>query len=404
MLEPSQAGDALAPQVVVGVPADPDVLGASDAALALQASLREAYAGQRTLAVVLSSDPRSATAPGDLLPSGTDNGPPVVLASSTSPAGALPALVELAANLGAPACALLAPMPRPADASWLRVLLDPVLSGGYDLVAPAYARGRFDGVLVTGIVYPLTRALFGYRLRQPIAPEIVISARLGEVLLRDDAWRAAAPATGDLWAIALAIAGDGRTAQVYLGPRPRPRAQPADVPTALAQVLATVFRELDQHAHRWMRVRGSQPVATFGEERPPEDPAPPPAPGPLVAAFALGWQDLRRLWSEVLPPQTLLALQRIPREPAEAFRMPDWLWARIVYDFAVGWHVKTMDRQQLLRSLTPLYLGWVAGFVNEVAPLSPPDAEARVDRLCDAFEQEKPYIISRWRWPDRFNP
>ncbi len=404
VLEPSQAGNALAPQVVVGVPADPDLLGASEAALALQAGLRDAYADQRTLAVVLSSDARGATAPGDLLPSGAGNEPPVVLAASTSPAGALPALVELASSLGAPACALLAPLPRPAEAGWLRALLDPVLSGGFDLVAPAYARGRFDGVLVTGIVYPLTRSLFGFRLRQPIGPEIVVSARLGEVLLRDDSWRYATPGSGDLWAITLAIAGDGRTAQVYLGPRPRPRAQPTDVASALAQVLATVFREMEQHAHRWMRVRGSQPVATFGEERPPEDPAPPPAPGPLVSAFALGWQDLRRLWSEVLPPQTLLALQRIPREPAEAFRMPDWLWARIVYDFAVGWRVKVMDRQQLLRSLTPLYLGWVAGFVNEVAPLSPPEAEARVEQLCTVFEAEKPYIISRWRWPDRFSP
>jgi glucosylglycerate synthase len=402
VLEPSQARDALAPQVVVGVPAEPDLLGASEAALALQSTLRQAYADQRTLAVVLTADPRGASAPGDLLPSSAGNEPPVVLAASTKPAGALPALVELAANLGAPACALLAPMPRPPGPGWVRDLLDPVLSGGFDLVAPAYARGRFDGVLVTGIVYPLTRALFGYRLRQPMGDEIAISAALGDVLLRDEAWRAGAPAAGDLWAITLA--GDGRTAQVYLGPRPRPRAQPADVSTALAQVLATVFREMEQHAHRWMRVRGSQPVATFGEDRPPDDAAPPPAPGPLVSAFGLGWQDLRRLWIEVLPPQTLLALQRIPREPAEAFRMPDWLWARIVYDFAVGWRVKVMDREQLLRSLTPLYLGWVAGFVNEVAPLSPADAEARVERLCAAFEQEKPYVISRWRWPDRFSP
>ncbi len=404
MLEPSQAENTLAPQVVVGVPAETDPLRAGEAALALQASLREAYGGQRSLAVVLTGDPRGAIAPGDLQPSGAGGEPPSVLAASASPAGALPALLELAANLGAPACAMLAAMPRPADPAWLRALLDPVLSGGFDLVAPAYARGRFEGVLITGIVYPLTRSLFGYRLRQPMGSEIVVSARLGEQLLRDDSWRSASPGGGELWAITLAAAGEGRTAQVYLGPRPRPRTQPTDVPAAVAEVLSTVFREMELHAHRWMRVRGSQQVATFGEEASSEESTPAPAPGPLVSAFTLGWQDLRRLWSEVLPPQTLLALQRIPRDPPEAFRMPDALWARVIYDFAVGWRVKVMDRDQLLRSLTPLYLGWVAGFANEVAPLSQPEAEARVERLCAAFEQEKPYVISRWRWPDRFSP
>jgi glucosylglycerate synthase len=63
-----------------------------------------------------------------------------------------------------------------------------------------------------------------------------------------------------------------------------------------------------------------------------------------------------------------------------------------------------MDREQLLRSMTPLYLGWVAGFVNEAAPLSAAETEVRVERLCEAFEAEKPYLISRWRWPDRFSP
>ncbi len=402
MLEPAQATAHSTPQVVAGISSDPDPLAASEAALALRAGLRAAYGSERTLAVLVTKDPRGATVPGELLPPGADGAPPMLLASSTSPAGALPALLEVAADLGAPACALLEAMPRPADPGWIRALVDPVLSGGVDLVAPAYARGRFDGVLVTGIVYPLTRALFGHRLRQPLGSEVVVSSRLGDHLLRDDSWRHAD--SGDLWAITLASVPDCRMAQVFLGPRPRPPRQPTDLSAALSQVLAVVFREMEVHAHRWMRVRGSSPVPIIGEEHPPADPAPPPAPGPLVSAFALGWQDLRRLWSGLLPPQTLLALQRIALEPPEAFRMPDALWARIVYDFAVGWRVKAMDRDQLLRSLTPIYLGWVAGYVNEVASLGPAEADARVERLCEAFEQEKPYIISRWRWPDRFSP
>ena len=28
----------------------------------------------------------------------------------------------------------------------------------------------------------------------------------------------------------------------------------------------------------------------------------------------------------------------------------------------------------------------------------------RVEKLARAYEEGKPYLQSRWRWPDRFNP
>jgi hypothetical protein len=407
VLEPSRAGEAIAPEVVVGFPAGRDRLAASESALALQAELRAAFPGKPGLALIFTGDSRGAASPGDRLPvPGPDEEPPAVYTGShAGPDAALPSLLEVAVGQGASACALLEPMPRPEGSAWLQALLDPILREGYDLVAPAYARGKLDGVLITGIVYPLTRALFGHRLRQPLGPEIVLSRRLAEQLLADDEWRTDPVNAGaDLWVITKAIVGECRMAQVYLGPRPRPTAQPPDVPAALARVLGTVFHDMERHAPRWQKVRGSRPVPTFGQERPEMETGGQPAPGPLVSAFTLGWQDLRRIWSVVLPPQALLSLQRIPRESPEGFRFPDALWARVVYDFAVGWRVKAMDRDQLLRSMAPLYLGWVASFVNEVAPLSTADADARVERLCAAFEAEKPYLISRWRWPDRFSP
>jgi hypothetical protein len=63
-----------------------------------------------------------------------------------------------------------------------------------------------------------------------------------------------------------------------------------------------------------------------------------------------------------------------------------------------------MERRQLLASLTPLYLGWIASFAGETRSLDEQAAEARVEALCAAFEQEKRYLIARWRWPDGFNP
>ena len=32
------------------------------------------------------------------------------------------------------------------------------------------------------------------------------------------------------------------------------------------------------------------------------------------------------------------------------------------------------------------------------------EVEQRIEELCLAFESTKSYFVSRWRWPDRFNP
>jgi hypothetical protein len=406
VLEPSsRPNEPTGPDVVVGVPAEPDLTAASEAALALESGLQLAFPGRPALAVVLTGNPSGATADATLASAERGHPPAVYTGGHTGPEAALPTLLEIAIARGAPACGLLEPLPRPPDAAWLRALLGPVLSGEFDLVVPSYARGRLEGVLVTGVVYPLTRALFGQRLRQPLGRELVLSRRLAQHLLSDTEWRTdPAHAGEDLWCVSKALAREVRIAQVFIGPRPRPATQPQDVSEALARVLDLIFHEMEVHAHHWQRVRGSAAVATFGDEHLAEEPVAAPAVAPLVDAFALGWRDLRPIWSVVLPPQTLLALQRIPRSPPESFRLPDAIWARVIYDFAVGWRFKAMDRRQLLRSLTPIYLGWVASFVNEVAPLGPDAADERVERLCAVFEDEKRYLISRWRWPDRFNP
>jgi hypothetical protein len=101
---------------------------------------------------------------------------------------------------------------------------------------------------------------------------------------------------------------------------------------------------------------------------------------------------------------TLLELKKLTRCAPESFRMPDELWVRIVYDFALAYRLRTINRGHLMGALTPLYLGWVASYVQEVAIRSPLAAEQRFEQLARAYEEGKPYLVSRWRWPDRFNP
>ena len=68
----------------------------------------------------------------------------------------------------------------------------------------------------------------------------------------------------------------------------------------------------------------------------------------MFDAFAQGYRELHRLWSAVLPPATLLALKRAAAQPAATFRLDPELWARLVYDFAVGHRTGAMERRQLL--------------------------------------------------------
>jgi hypothetical protein len=124
----------------------------------------------------------------------------------------------------------------------------------------------------------------------------------------------------------------------------------------------------------------------------------------LIDSFQLGARNLQEVWGMILPPSTLVELRKLSRGGPAAFRMPDVTWAHVVYDFALAHRVRTISRDQMLRALTPIYLGWVASYSLELENASPEAVEQRLEKLCVAYEETKAYFVSRWRWPDRFNP
>ena len=102
----------------------------------------------------------------------------------------------------------------------------------------------------------------------------------------------------------------------------------------------------------------------------------------------------------------LFGLKRLSEMPPASFAMQDSLWARVVYDFLLAYRLRTINRSHLLGALTPLYLAWVASHIlltsAGTAPETAPDRH--IEAVASAFEADKPYLVSRWRWPDRFNP
>jgi hypothetical protein len=263
--------------------------------------------------------------------------------------------------------------------------------------------GKFDGLLNSSILAPLTRALYGKRVRFPLAPDFCLSAEMLpelEMALQ----RTTAQGQDLFWPATEAAMRDRRICQVHVDTRHLPPADGVDLSTILAQTVGPLFAEMTTNASMWQRVRGSQPVEMLGT------PVAPPADGhpadttPMLETFQLGFRNLQEVWSLVLPPVTLLELKRLARVSVDRFHMPDELWVRIVYDFALAHRLRTLSRTHLLGALTPLYLGWVASYALEVGSASPAEAEQRLEKLARAYEEGKPYLLSRWRWPDRFNP
>ena len=122
----------------------------------------------------------------------------------------------------------------------------------------------------------------------------------------------------------------------------------------------------------------------------------------MLEAFRFAYTNLHEIWSLVLPPNSLLGLKKLSLMHPESFRMPDNLWARIVYDFILAYRLRTINRGHLLGALTPLYLAWAASHLTLISSGTAP--EKHIQDVAVAFETDKPYLVSRWRWPDRFNP
>jgi len=329
------------------------------------------------------------------------NAPEAVIESIAS---AYQSVFAVAQKLGARSCCLIASKLETATLDWIRQLAQPLLEE-FDLVAPYYARRKFEGLLNNSIIYPLARALYGKRVHHPMGPDLGISRRLFEKMIGNNG---AGKLGSQLHPLAsllpMALCHGFRVGQVHMGARVYPPTDWTNISSLVAQVLGLMFSDMEKNAACWQRVRGSAAVPAIGAPLVVAQESGTVDVSHMVNSFQLGNQDLQEIWRLVLPPATMLELRKLARLAPDQFQMPDDLWARIVYDFALGFHLRTMNRDHLLRSMTPLYLGWVASYARELENAGTNALEQRLERLSLAYETSKPYLVSRWRWPDRFNP
>ena len=317
------------------------------------------------------------------------------------PAGkgtALRSVFEAANRLKVKACAVVDSDLRSITPDWVQYLLDPVITKGYQFVAPVYLRHKYDGTITNNIVYNLTRALYGKRIRQPIGGDFAISRDVARFYAEQDVWDTDVARYGiDIWMTTNAVTQGFRICQSNLGVKIHDAKDPGQhLGPMFRQVLWTIFSLMERHESYWKGIKGSEPVEVFGFEGYVEpEPVKVDLEG-MIELFKTGFKQFSALWKEIFCEACFDEIRKTAEMGPGQFHLSTEAWIQILYELAATFHSWTINRYKLVDLMTPIYFARVASFVRQSWEMSSQEAENLVEEQALKFEEQKDYLLKLW--------
>ena len=317
-------------------------------------------------------------------------------ASNASGGTALRTILAAAELLRAKACAVISPESVNIESEWIPRLLGPIYRENFDLVTPLYRRHKFEGLLMSNLIYPMTRALSGWRIREPYAAEFGFSGRLGRDFLRDVWSDEVARSAPELHLTFAATTGGYRLCQAFLGDKARVEGRSSDLVPAIRQTVGALFWSLQSNFPAWGAGTDSRTTSTFGSGSAVTLEPVRVSRKRLHGLFRVGVAELEPILRSILSSSTLAELQRIAGMDEDDLRYPSELWVKTVYEFAASYHKSVMNRDHIIQALAPLFRGRMFSFLAENRNGSAEDVENNTENLCIEFERFRPYLLKLW--------
>ena len=289
---------------------------------------------------------------------------------------------------------------RSISPEWIELLIAPVIIKNFGFVAPYYSRHKYDGTITNMIAFPLTWALYGRRVRQPIGGDFGFSSELIESLLSKEVWGSDIARFGiDIWMTTVAICENFRICQSFLGAKIHDEKDPGkDLSPMFRQVVGTIFSLMDIYKEKWLQVKGSRPTAIFGFE---SEFAPKPIDVDienLIDKFRESVPRYLPVWEKALSTENYDKIMEVAKMDTDHFELPIELWVKSLYDFAFAYTKRSngLSADEIIESLVPVYYAVTASFVKKAQNLDCHQAEEIINQQCAVFEKLKPYLVNRW--------
>ncbi len=281
---------------------------------------------------------------------------------------------------------------------WIELLISPIYKD-FDLVVPYYHRAKYDGVITNQLAYPLTRALYGVEVRQPIGGEFGMSRKLFLKLLTHPLF----PETFgiDIFITTVSACEGMRIVEADLGIKVHESTKKYTNPEEtlvpmIRQVVGMMFelskyyrdkieaisaaesepRTIERISHPGEQVKEPSDVAADKEA--------------LISAFKEKYHAKATYDKVPVSDELRKKLESITEKQA-AFRFPSDLWAKIVYDFAIAYNTD----KEVLDTLSILLQGRFASFVVETESLTNEEAEKIVKDQVQLFEQYRSLLFAK---------
>ena len=304
---------------------------------------------------------------------------------------AIKAIFEVAKIVDADAVVLLDADLRSVQPWWVERLAKPILDGKASYVAPHYLRHKYDGTITNNVCYPLTSALYGKKIRQPIGGDFGISGELVSIYLSkpESVWKSDVARFGiDIWMTTIAVnESKNGVVQAALGAKIHDVKDPGKhLGPMFVQVVSTLFSLMSEYQDRWMRVKEMLEIEVYGEQ-----------PSQNVEPIVVDLENLKKKAMEGVRNYREFLRSYIDEEILDDV-LDDGMvnadeWVKLVYDSAAAFR---KFGKKVVEAMIPLYFSRVAGFVEETKDMDSEEAENVIEKQLERFFDMKGYLAKKW--------